>query len=139
MRGGNLASGRKAYYDRNLIAQLPGTYQATGIGPHALTTRQTYSQGSTSRGIIDSLGLAAIRASAATTTGKTKVVFSDANGQILIVAQFNNLTLGTADRTTGGVGTILAGTDSVTLATSDASTGGTVDYDAGFSFQNFDN
>lgn len=121
---GQVGASRPQYYDRNPVQVTQ--YYAANVGPHASTTRWTYTvtaakKSYLQRGLVSNLRLAA---AGAVDQVFTRLNYTPSGGVLVTIAEataFNN-TVGTQNRgETAGVGLMGAG-DVIVGVTSDAGT-----------------
>lgn len=116
-------------------------YEATGVAPHILTGRGTYTVPAGKRAIITSVMLGATRATAAAPLGEVDINFKINPGgltqYVLKLKHINNTVNADLARYMGCQLFMEAG-DVAEITTIDTSTGGTMDYYAGFTYTEFD-
>lgn len=130
MRGGNPVTSRPAWYDRNPVSQGEH-YTSAQVGPHAETTRQTYTVPAATRTRVTTGNVSVQRDNASTALGDLEawvevtpsggaafracsVILRNNGVNLIASAQFTGLDLGPGD--------------TLALKTSDDSTGGSAAY-----------
>jgi len=128
------------WFDRKPVSQA-AEYDAT-VGPHAATTRLTYTCPINKIARVEMLELRATRVTVAAPVGFVNVNFSiTLGGQAAIsfmgLVQYGNA-IGDQERDTLGVIMMLFPGEIITGASADGSTGGTVDYHIGYKITEFE-
>ncbi len=130
----NPSNARDTFADRNGTTQTI-FYQASGVAPHTLTTRSTYTVPAGKKSQVTRIRLAHIRSTVATTVGKVQALLSYvpavAAGLNLALVQAIATTVGAGDELNSVAFDVLLAGDTIRLQTVDASTGGAIDYDLG--------
>jgi len=132
---------RPEWYDRNPSRQAQYYYGA-GVGPHALTTRWTYTAASDKKAWLEQMQMLCIRYVAATTLGDVylELTYTPSGGslQIIMLLYFRNNTAYATDRIIQGLACMLGPGDVLAFKTYDGSTGGNLDYYGSCKITDFD-
>jgi hypothetical protein len=127
---------RLAYYDRNpLTASL--SFIGSALGPHAQTTRATYTVPSTKKAMLTHATLLIERQVVATTVGQA-LNNTSVNGPTTFMAGIGTNTVGDRDMAAPGSQLVILAGQVVNALTSDVSTGGQVNYLIAVGIQEFD-
>jgi len=122
---------RPAWYDRNPLTRWQ-TYIGSNVGPHAETTRWTYTVPAGKKATVELTYLYVRRASAPTTASQISVdvKFTPSGGSAATVVRAETFTAVTTDviSITNPIAMFLGVGDVLAVTSSDASTGGTVNY-----------
>jgi hypothetical protein len=123
--GSTLDALRSFYSSDTQLGQV--NYVATGVSPHALTTRATVNVGSGRFLLAKQVVLRVRRSAVATTAGRVRAVLSVGGTPVLMATILSN-TVDASDDVVLGECPIVVGPATVTLQTEDTSTGGTCDF-----------
>lgn len=125
-------------WDRSPYRILP-YYQADGIGPHAATTRASYSVPAGKKALVSAITLCFRRATAPAPAGRFyiqcriaggDIIGQNASNDVAVQSNFNNLVIPCELYLSAG--------QAIAIVTGDASTGGTVDYFGSLILTEFD-
>ncbi len=140
MNVGEVLLARGFYYDRNPLEKSL-SYIATGVAPHPVTTRATYTVPAGKKAFITS-AYAAVFVDAAKTTLAQNYANVEATqnvgGVVLARAFARGTAIGSGETSAVGVQTLLSAGDAIQLTTIDQSTGGTAAYVASCTAFEFD-
>ena len=135
MRISSYAVARPAYYDRN-AASVSGNYGAT-VGPHAATTRFTYTVPSGKKCVVEAVYAHILRQTAATALGIVQLYSGTNTVRSVNLAAYNNTVYSYyPDKATTQL-TVYGGA-SFTAVSADAGTGGTNEIIIQFNGTEFD-
>jgi hypothetical protein len=131
MRVYAVTTARADWYDRNPIARA-NAYNATGIIPHAASTRWTYTVPAGKKFALQTAYASLMRDASATTLSYSRatVFYTPSGGSQVFIIATDNLdnTVGSIQSLSiGGTTTMLAG-DAIRGETADLSTGGSMVY-----------
>ncbi len=121
-------SGQRAnLFDRNPLT-IQGTYDTTGIAPHTVTTRWTYTVPSNRKALIAWTDMVWTRLTAAGAAARVTIRIVLGSGAVPSMRTINSNAVDATNTATGQVGQTLLAGESVSGTTQDNSTGGTCDY-----------
>ena len=135
MKLGSLSAARPQYYDRN-AASVSGNYGAT-VGPHAVTTRFTYTVPTGKKCLIEAAYSSIIRASAAGTLGVIALYAGTNTVRAMNLYVYNN-TVNTYYSDKAVTQLTVYGGASYYAVSADTSTGGTSEIIIQFNGTEFD-
>jgi len=132
---------RPTWYDRAPTPRVDH-YWGQGIGPHAVTTRLTYTCPALKKAMVEVLQVRVRRQTAATTLGLAgayaMLTPSGGSAKEILDAYLSNNTVDARNEAAIGTTLMLFAGDVLDLRTYDASTGGTCDYFVCYKITEFD-
>lgn len=121
----------------NTIVESVG-YAAAAIGPHALTTRASYTVPNARSALVVNATMDQVRTTVATTVGRVKIQYGKSTAGARHAVTSFNLAAGTSAHDSRGQNMYFTLNGIVQLDTEDLSIGGAVDYNAQLSIVEFD-
>jgi len=133
--------GRPAWYDRNPVNRAID-YNASAVGPHAVTDRATYTVPAGKKALVENISLLVMRDGSPTTAGRAWAIAmiypGGGAGWTALSAIVLSATVGATDHAEVGTSALLQATDVIKLRTEDLSTAGTHFYALGLKITEFD-
>ncbi len=130
----------RQFYERNSLSRM-NAFLLTGVAPHILTVRSTYTVPPNRRAVLTSGWIKQFRATAAAPVGFMQSgLYASINGVVSQVLEIDNIdnAIGPRYIVSSPFQVWLNAADIITLRTRDTSTGGTMDFSGSFSYMEFD-